>query len=38
VSAEKSREVFEAVVVELVKHVNLLKEVKVEDLTQKPKI
>jgi len=37
-SAEKGKEVFEAVVNELVKHVNLLKETKIEDLMSKPKV
>lgn len=36
-SAEKGKAVFEAVVNELVKHVNLLKNVKIEELTAKPK-
>jgi len=36
-SAEKGRKVFEAVVNELVKHVNLLKKAKTEDLLAKPK-
>jgi len=37
-SAEKGKMVLEAVVGELVKHVNRLKESKIEDLTQKPKV
>lgn len=37
-SAEKGKKVFEAVVKELVKHVNILKETKFEDLIQKPKV
>lgn len=37
-SAEKGKRVFEAVVSELVKHVNLLKNAKIEDLMAKPKI
>jgi len=37
-SAEKGRKVVEAVVNELVKHVNLLKKAKMEDLMQKPKV
>ena len=37
-SAEKGKEVFEAVVNELVKHVNLLKKAKTEDLIPKSKI
>lgn len=37
-SAEKGKKVFEAVVNELVKHVNLLKQTKIEDLMQKPKV
>jgi creatinine amidohydrolase len=37
-SAEKGKKVFEAVVVELVKHVNLLKKSRIEDLVQKPKV
>lgn len=37
-SAEKGGKVFEAVVNELVKHVNLLKKAKMEDLMQKPKV
>jgi len=37
-SAEKGKEVFEAVVNELVKHVNLLKEAKIEDLMSKSKV
>jgi creatinine amidohydrolase len=37
-SAEKGKKVFEAVVNELVKHVNLLKRAKIEDLMQKPKV
>ncbi|MCS7123990.1 MAG: creatininase family protein [Candidatus Bathyarchaeota archaeon] len=36
-SAEKGRKVFEVVVNELVKHVNLLKNVKIEELLAKPK-
>jgi creatinine amidohydrolase/Fe(II)-dependent formamide hydrolase-like protein len=35
---EKGEKIFEAVVNELVKHVNLLKNLKIEDLTQKPKV
>jgi len=37
-SAEKGKKVFEVVVKELVKHVNLLKEAKIEDLLQKLKV
>jgi len=37
-SAERGKRIFEAVVSELVKHVNLLKNVKIEDLVQKPKV
>jgi creatinine amidohydrolase len=37
-SAEKGRKVVEAVVNELVKHVDLLKKAKMEDLMQKPKV
>jgi len=37
-SAEKGRKVVEAVVNELVKHVNLLKKAKMEDLMPKPKV
>jgi creatinine amidohydrolase len=37
-SAEKGKKVLEAVISELVKHVNLLKKVKTEDLMQKPKV
>jgi creatinine amidohydrolase len=37
-SAEKGKEVFEAVVNELVKHVNLLKETKIENLMSKSKV
>jgi creatinine amidohydrolase len=37
-SAEKGKKVFVAVVNELVKHVNLLKETKIEDLIQKSKV
>lgn len=37
-SAEKGKKVFEAVVNELVKHVNLLKQTKIEDLMEKPKV
>jgi creatinine amidohydrolase/Fe(II)-dependent formamide hydrolase-like protein len=37
-SAEKGKVVFEAVVDELVKHVNLLAGTKFEDLMQKPKV
>ncbi len=37
-SAEKGKKVLEIVVNELVKHVNLLKEAKIEDLMQKPKV
>ena len=36
-SAEKGKKVFEAAVNELVNHVNLLKEAKIEDLIQKTK-
>jgi creatinine amidohydrolase len=36
-SAEKGKKVFEAIVDELVKHVNRLKKAKIEDLTVKPK-
>ncbi|MDH5376069.1 MAG: creatininase family protein [Candidatus Bathyarchaeota archaeon] len=37
-SAEKGEEVFEAVVNELVEHVNVLKKAKIEDLVQKSKV
>jgi len=37
-SAEKGKKVFEALVNELVKHVNLLKRAKIEDLVQKHKV
>jgi len=37
-SAEKGKKVFEAVVNEMVKHVNLLKKAKKEDLIQKSKV
>jgi creatinine amidohydrolase len=37
-SAEKGKKVFEAVVKELVEHVNLLKETKIEDLMSKSKV
>jgi len=37
-SAEKGKIVLETVVSELVKHVNLLKKAKIEDLIQKPKV
>jgi creatinine amidohydrolase len=37
-SAEKGKKIFEAVVNELVKHVNLLKKAKIEDLAQKSKV
>jgi creatinine amidohydrolase len=37
-SQEKGKIVFEAVVSALVKHVNLLKKAKIEDLIQKPKV
>jgi creatinine amidohydrolase len=37
-SAEKGKEVFKAVVNELVKHVNLLKETKIEDLMSKSRV
>lgn len=37
-SAKKGTRVFESVVNELVKHVNRLKEAKIEDLMQKPKV
>lgn len=36
-SAEKGRKVFEAIVDELVKHVNRLKAMRIEDLTAKPR-
>jgi len=36
-SVEKGKKVLEAVISKLVKHVNVLKEAKVEDLMQKPK-
>ena len=35
-SLEKGKKIFEVVVKELVKHVNLLKEAKIEDLMHKP--
>ena len=37
-SAEKGKKVFEAVVKELVKHVELLKEAEIGDLVQKPRV
>jgi creatinine amidohydrolase/Fe(II)-dependent formamide hydrolase-like protein len=37
-SAEKGKKVLETVIGELVKHVNLLKETKIEDLLGKPKV
>ncbi len=37
-SAEKGKKIFEAVVNELVKHVNLLKKTRMEDLLLKPKV
>ena len=37
-SAEKGKKVLEACVVELVRHVNLLKKARMEDLIQKPKV
>jgi len=37
-SAEKGKKVFDAVVNGLVKHVNLLKEAKIEDLIQKHRV
>ncbi len=37
-SVEKGQKVFEAVVAELVKHVELLKKAKMEELLQKPKV
>ncbi len=37
-SADKGKRVFEAVVNELVKHINLLKKAKIEDLMAKPRI
>jgi creatinine amidohydrolase len=37
-SAEKGKIVLETMIDELVKHVNLLKKAKIEDLTQKPKV
>ncbi|MEM3536788.1 MAG: creatininase family protein [Candidatus Bathyarchaeia archaeon] len=37
-SAEKGKTVLEAVVGELVKHVNMLRKAKIEDLMQKPKV
>jgi len=37
-SEEKGKKVFEAVVNELVKHVDILKRTKIEDLMQKPKV
>jgi creatinine amidohydrolase len=37
-SAEKGKAVLEAVVNELIKHVNALKKAKIEDLMQKPKV
>lgn len=37
-SEEKGKKVFESVVNEIVKHVNLLKKAKIEDLMQKPKV
>lgn len=37
-SAEKGKKVLEAVISELVKHVNVLKKAKIEELMQKPKV
>jgi creatinine amidohydrolase len=37
-SAEKGKKVLEVVISELVKHINLIKKTKIEDLTQKPKV
>jgi creatinine amidohydrolase/Fe(II)-dependent formamide hydrolase-like protein len=37
-SAEKGKKVLEACIVELVRHVNLLKKARMEDLMQKPKV
>jgi len=37
-SAEKGKRVFEAVTNELVRHVDLLKKIRMEDLVQKPKV
>jgi creatinine amidohydrolase len=37
-SAEKGKKVLEAVIDELVKHINVMKKAKIEDLMQKPKI
>ena len=37
-SAEKGKKVFEAVVNELVRHVNLFREAKIEDLVRKPQV
>jgi creatinine amidohydrolase/Fe(II)-dependent formamide hydrolase-like protein len=37
-SVEKGKMIFEAVVRELVRHVNVLKKAKIEDLVQKPKV
>jgi creatinine amidohydrolase/Fe(II)-dependent formamide hydrolase-like protein len=37
-SAKKGKKVLEAVVSELVKHVEMLKKTKTEDLMQKPKV
>jgi creatinine amidohydrolase len=37
-SAKKGKIVFEAVIRELIKHVNMLKKAKIEDLMQKPKV
>jgi len=37
-SAERGKKVFEVVVNELVRHVNMFKNAKIEDLMQKPKI
>jgi creatinine amidohydrolase len=37
-SAEKGKKVLEAIISELVKHVNALKKAKIEDLMQKPKV
>jgi creatinine amidohydrolase len=37
-SAEKGKKVLEAVISELAKHINLIKETKIENLAQKPKV
>ena len=37
-SAEKGKKILEAVISELVKHVNMLKKAKIEDLMRKPKV